>query len=474
MSNSTNNPLGYNAESLDVSPQFQAYSGVEIVVDDETSYFAGNRTGRVLQVQNPWGNQTQANDLLATLTNAGIQYQPYKASKALLNPAAELGDAVTINGIYGGIYKIARDHNALMDADIEAPEDEELDHEYPYEPEADRVFKREIAENKAQILINSNSITAEVTRATAAEGSLSSRITQTANSITSEVTARQNADNNLSSKITQNANSITSEVTARKNADTTLTTRIKQAEDSITSEVTRATKAEGTLQSKITQNADSIAAKVSQRGGSNSSFGWELLSNGFTLYSGSKAVFKCTSSGIEVNGKVTATSGYIGNGANGFTITSSAIYNGMTTRDDNTHNGVYIGTNGIGVGKGNFRVGSDGNVSIGWGNFTVSTSGNVKANNMTLTGRLTIGGTAITAEALRSGAQSAYNNSGTWSTGAGYGYNYNDATKNGTSNYPSYFTCGRLIATSLILGGKHCSFSAITINGVTYNLLKGI
>lgn len=441
MSNSTNNPLGKDAESLDVSPQFQAYSGVEIVVDDETSYFAGNRTGRVLQVQNPWGNQTQANDLLATLTNAGIQYQPYKASKALLNPAAELGDSVTISGIYGGIYKIARDHNALMDADIEAPEDEELDHEYPYEPTQDRVYKRELAQNKAQITINQNAITAEVTRASAAEGNLSTRISQTANSITSEVTARQNADNNLSSKITQNANSITSEVNARKAADTTLTTRIKQAEDSISSEVTRATKAEGTLQSKITQNADSIAAKVSQRGGSNSSFGWSLLSNKFSLYAGSKEVFKCTSSGVEIQGKITATSGYIGNGANGFEIGAKYIRNGMLSRDDTEHDGVYIGTNGIGIGKGKFRVGSDGkvvatNLHINGGtitlgnNFKVDTSGNITANNATLTGTLKVGGSTITADNLRNGAN--------------YGHNYRAATVYGTNSYPQYFYCGTL------------------------------
>ena len=40
----------------------------------------------------------------------------------------------------------------------------------------------------------------------------------------------------------------------------------------------------------------------------------------------------------------------------GFTITSNALYNGMTSRDDTTNNGVWLGTNGIALGKGNFKV----------------------------------------------------------------------------------------------------------------------
>ena len=347
MSNFVNVPVGKQVESMDVSPQFDAYSGVEIIVDDDTSFFAGNRTGRVLSIQNPWGTKQQAQNILASLTSTGFQYQPFTASKALLNPAAEIGDAVTVNGIYSGVYKLSRRFGPLTDADIEAPQDEEVDHEYPFEPKQDRVFKREIAQASAQITLTQSQITAEVSRATQAEGSLSSRITQTANEISSEIT--------------------------------------------------RAKSAEGTLSSRITQNATSINAKVSQTGGNNSSFGWSLLSNKFSLFAGNKEVFKCTASGVEIQGKITSTSGQIG----GFTIGSSALYNGMSSLTSSA-NGVYVGTNGISVGGGKFKV---------------TSSGAVSAANMTLTGTLNVGGTNITANALRSGAQSAYNNSSYWSGG---------------------------------------------------------
>ena len=51
---------------------------------------------------------------------------------------------------------------------------------------------------------------------------------------------------------------------------------------------------------------------------------------------------------LEITGKVTATSGYIG-GSSGFSIDSTKIYNGKSTLNG-TASGVYIGTNGISVG----------------------------------------------------------------------------------------------------------------------------
>lgn len=363
MSNYEKIAVGKEVESFDTSPQFDAYSGVIIVDSEGNEELVGTDTGRTITI--PGITREQAQAILADLTQSGFQYQPYVASGAILNPAAELGDGVTINGTYSGIYKMSRDYSPLMAADIEAPQDEEIDHEYPYEPKQDRIFKREIAQAM---------------------------------------------------------------------------TRISQTEEAITLEAQRATSAEGVLRSSITQTATDInatvSAKLDKSGGSSSSFGWTLTNSSWELKSNNTTVFKATSSGVEVKGKITATSGYIGNGSSGFTITSSALYNGMTSRDDSSHNGVYIGTNGIGVGKGNFRVGSDGAVNIGWGNFRVDTSGNVRANNMTLTGRLNIGGTTITAEALRAGAQSAYSNGGTWT---GTSNAWGNATNPNGGKGPSVF-----------------------------------
>jgi len=69
------------------------------------------------------------------------------------------------------------------------------------------------AEGHSRFDIMADKISSEVTRATAAEGNLSSKITQTADSITSEVTRATAAEGNLSSKITQTESSLSAQIT---------------------------------------------------------------------------------------------------------------------------------------------------------------------------------------------------------------------------------------------------------------------
>ena len=103
--------------------------------------------------------------------------------------------------------------------------------------------------------------------------------------------------------------------------------------------------------STLKQTATNISAEVSKKadsayGNSSSSFGWKLDSSSFELYSNKKTVMKATSTGLDVTGKITSTEGSIG----GFTISDKGIYKGVTSFSDTSHNGVYVGTDGITVG----------------------------------------------------------------------------------------------------------------------------
>lgn len=61
---------------------------------------------------------------------------------------------------------------------------------------------------------------------------------------------------------------------------------------------------------------------------------------------------KLTASSAEIIGNITAESGYIGKPGEGFTITSKAIYNGFSDPNSSaTDTGVYLGTDGIRLGK---------------------------------------------------------------------------------------------------------------------------
>ena len=316
------------AERLDISPEFDGYSQVIINVGEDDdgnpiSYVAGNNSGRTLEFDCPWGTQAMANNILNSMR--GFQYQPYDSPGAQLDPAAELGDGVTINSVYSGLYRASTHFGRLMRTDISAPQDEAIDHEYPYKEVAQREITRLAAQTKAEF--------------------------------------------------------------------------------------------------KVT--ATNISAKVSKIGGDAQSFGWELTDSSWTLSANGQTVLRATQSGLEVYGKITATSGYIGDGSAGFTIKASSISNGVTSLSDASHYGIYIGTDGIRLGKGAFTVDNAGNV----------TATSLTANNATLTGTLMVGGKAITASDLQQGAQAARNNSSYWSGGAAGGYNF-QSMENPWNAYP--------------------------------------
>ena len=441
--------------SVDVSPQFQPYSKVIIHINDDEAVEVGNNTGRVLEIDNPFGSREMAQNILNRLS--GYQYQPYQADGALLDPAAEIGDAVGTATSYGGLYTRSRKFGRLMKADISAPHDEEINHEFKYESPQERKFTRVTGEIRASIILTNSMIQ-------------------------SEVVARQNADNEMSSRITQTANSITAEVARATAAEGTLSSRITQNANGITAEVPRATQAEGTLRSSLSVQASEIAAKVDSSGGGGS-FSWVLNSSSHTWKANNPEVMRVSASGLWLKGAIEASSGKIG----GFDIGANALsYNGLTWGDTSKNYGAYIGQNGIQLGQ----------------NFAVDNGGNLRARNIDLYGTLNFynyngsyAGSMSTANFL-TGASEAYNNYGSWngatstvnsngsywSGGASYGYGYGNATVYGTSNYPNFFTCGTLscrngvsasngLFSSLQVGNHDAGWKTITVkNGSNANV----
>ena len=172
--------------SFSAPTALNSWSKVVINVDDDTSYEAGTDTGRMLTVTIPYGTPQMARDILARLQ--GQSYQSYEASTALLDPAAELGDAVEVRGVFGGIYKRDRKLDKLYSADIAAPGDEEIDHEYPYQSSQARQIVRERKQTKASLQIVSDSISAEVSARIEQGDELTSRLDIQSDQISARVT----------------------------------------------------------------------------------------------------------------------------------------------------------------------------------------------------------------------------------------------------------------------------------------------
>lgn len=269
--------LQRRVSELNKSPQFDSYSKVIIHIDDENEITVGDDYGRTLELTNPFGTQQMAVDLLAKLR--GFQYQPYTASGALLDPAAEIGDGIAVKDLYGGMYTRVRTFNHLMKADISAPHDEEINYEYQFETPQERKVKRQFGDVRATFAVQAGLIEARVSK-TSPEGQIS--------------------------------------------------------------------------------------------------FSWSLTDSAHVWYANGSEVMRVDSSGLKVKGRIEATSGYIGNGTSGFTISARALYNGMTSFGDTTHNGVYVGVDGISLGKGKFKVDASGNLTATSGTFT----GNVRAGSI--------------------------------------------------------------------------------------------
>lgn len=255
--------VGSAVDSLEAPEQLNGYSKVILQISEDVQYEAGTDGGRVLTLSCPWGTPQMAQNILSSVR--GYQYQPFEASGAVLNPAAEPGDAVQIRGVHGGIYNVSATFGRTFRAEISAPGEEEIDESVPYKSTQERQINRRFGQVESQFKIQ----------------------------------------------------------------------------------------------------AGLIEARVARTGGDDSSFGWALDEKSWTLSSGGGTVLKADKNGVEVTGKITATSGKIG----GFEITADALsYNGQTWGGTNT-NGVYIGPYGIQLGR-NFRVDSAGNLTAASGTFT--------------------------------------------------------------------------------------------------------
>lgn len=352
--------VGLNYERLEAAPAFDVFSRVVLIVNDEgEAYVSGDTTGRTLTAQCPWGTQAKADGILRRIR--GFRYQPYEATRALLEPAAELGDGVIIGEIYSGLCRREITFDAVLTSDIAAPEDEEIDHEFAWASPETRAWQRATAANRAAISITQDRITAEVS-------------------------SLQDADNALSTRITQQADRITAEVMARETLEGTVTT----------------------MSSTLEQQASEISAKVSQNGADGSStFAWSLTASGFFINNGKVKkngtdLLTITKNGMTVRGKIQADTGYIG-GSSGFTIVARKLYSGTHNSMDSEASGVYIGTDGISLGK-NFRVTSAGKITARDITVTSGTFSKITLDGVTLRGEINNSGGRVSGGSYSGGS----------------------------------------------------------------------
>lgn len=121
---------------------------------------SGSDTGRTLTALNPDGTDAMAAAILAKVS--GYKHIGYDGRKALLDPAAELGDAVTVDGLYVPLIALDMTFDPLLAPDISAPDADEIDDEYPYKSPTQRQIERNMAKARSLITKTSEEIMLKV------------------------------------------------------------------------------------------------------------------------------------------------------------------------------------------------------------------------------------------------------------------------------------------------------------------------
>lgn len=239
--------LGPNVSDLDTGEKTLAISRVILTVDGETSYISGDDSGKTLEKNCPWGNQAMADRILASVS--GVRYQPFTGTDGMLDLAAEVGDAITVGGIYSVLAQTDITFDRLCAADVSAPGANEATSEYAYKSRTQRQSERELARIRSSITKTAERITLLVENEV--EG-LEGKLELTASSLTTQIT---NTRDGLNSKIEQTAASLTTQI---NNTQIGLSSKIEQTAESIMLRVNGLNDA----YSSISQTVDSISLGV--------------------------------------------------------------------------------------------------------------------------------------------------------------------------------------------------------------------
>lgn len=166
----------------------QPVSRITLFVDDDNVFTAGDDTGMKLTAKCPYATESMAKSLLSIAK--GVQYTAYEATAANLDPAAELGDGVTLDGIYSVLAQISDNGDGYPD--ISFPGEDLIEEEYPGIETPEENFDRKIATTRSLISKTAEEIRLEVQgvdkRVAAIDISLD-EITLTISGINRDVTA---------------------------------------------------------------------------------------------------------------------------------------------------------------------------------------------------------------------------------------------------------------------------------------------
>ena len=138
--------IGNSVSALSLFEPLPPVSKVRVFWDEENAFEAGDDSGYVVDLFCPWGTKEMAEEILAA--GLGYQYKAYEAADAQLPVSAELGDGISIGGIYGLFADRVLEVGPGNLSVVKAPGENEIDHEYPYLTKTEREMLRKVTLGK--------------------------------------------------------------------------------------------------------------------------------------------------------------------------------------------------------------------------------------------------------------------------------------------------------------------------------------
>lgn len=210
--------VGQRVSNLDTGAPPERVSRVNLLVDGDQMYTAGDDSGRTVEKSCPWASQAMAESVLRRLQ--GVTYLPFTGEDAMLDPASEIGDGVTAGGVYSVLARADVTFDGLYSADVAAPGGDEVEDEYPYKSRSQRQAERELAKVRSQILKTAEAITLRVENEI--EG-LRGELTLTASSLTAKI---EETETGLNSKLELTAQNFQVQINGLNNAYSSISQKV--------------------------------------------------------------------------------------------------------------------------------------------------------------------------------------------------------------------------------------------------------
>lgn len=139
--------VGLDVVSFENVGTAKPISRVTLRVDGEKCFTAGDDTGRELTAPCPTATQEMVDAILASVS--GFEYKAYNAGSAGLDPAAELGDGISVGEVYSVVAAISNNGHGFPD--VSAPGEAELEEDDPYISPMQQEINRKTSQTRALI-----------------------------------------------------------------------------------------------------------------------------------------------------------------------------------------------------------------------------------------------------------------------------------------------------------------------------------